>query len=155
MTEWLQPQMRVLVEALPDDAVLGLTLWGEARSEPIEGIVAVASVIRNRKGDSRWPDTYRGVCLQRRQFSCWRPEGGPKNYERMLEMAGKLAAKEPITLKSLEQCAWVALGISKGALDDRVKGATHYHTAALTPRPTWAQRAVPVVQVTSHVFYKL
>ena len=92
--EWLQPQMRVLVEKLTDDAVLGLTLWGEARSESIEGIVAVGCVIRNRRGDTRWPDTFRGVCLQRRQFSCWRPEGGEKNYQRMLEFAGQLVAPE-------------------------------------------------------------
>lgn len=153
--DWLQPQMREIVEALPDDAILGLTLWGEARSEPIEGIVAVASVIRNRKHDKRWPDTYRGVCLQRRQFSCWRPEGGPGNYNHLLKIAGQLANKETVTLKSLEQCAWVALGFTKEALYDRVKGANHYHTAALTPRPHWAQDVVPVTQVTTHVFYKL
>lgn len=153
--EWLQPQMRTLVDQLPDDAILGLTLWGEARSELIEGIVAVGSVIRNRKADKRWPDTLRGVCLQRRQFSCWRPEGGEKNYQRMLEIAGQMVRKEPVTLKSLEQCAWVALGITRGALDDRVKGANHYHAVALTPRPSWAQKAVPVAQAGAHVFYRL
>jgi N-acetylmuramoyl-L-alanine amidase len=153
--EWLQPQMRAIVEQLPDEAVLGLTLWGEARSEPIEGIVAVACVIRNRKADTRWPDTYRDVCLQRRQFSCWRPEGGEKNYLRMLEIGGQMAARTPVTLKSLEQCAWVALGITRGVLDDRAKGGNHYHTASLAPRPSWAKNAVPVVQSGSHVFYKL
>jgi N-acetylmuramoyl-L-alanine amidase len=153
--DWLQPQMRTIVEALSDDTILGLTLWGEARSEPIEGIVAVASVIRNRMRDKRWPDTYRGVCLQRRQFSCWRPEGGPKNYERMLELAGLYAEKKPPAGTMLEQCAWVALGVTRDALSDRVKGANHYHSAGMTPRPSWAQPAVPVCQVASHVFYKL
>jgi N-acetylmuramoyl-L-alanine amidase len=151
--EWLELDMRAIVEALSDDAVLSLALWGEARSEPIEGIVAVGCVIRNRAADKRWPDTIRGVCLQRKQFSCWRPEGGPKNYARMLEIGGRLAKKELPPLATFEQCAWVALGISKKALQDNTNGSYHYHTANLTPRPSWAQNVVPIKQIAHHVFY--
>ena len=34
--------------ALTDTQILLLTLWGEGRGEPIEGRVAIGSVIRNR-----------------------------------------------------------------------------------------------------------
>ena len=41
-------EVLALVHPLPDDAVLGLTLYGEARGEPIEGQIAVACCIKNR-----------------------------------------------------------------------------------------------------------
>jgi len=49
--------------------VIAYTLWSEARGEPFEGIVAVASVIVNRAEKRRL--TPSGTCLQQNQFSCW------------------------------------------------------------------------------------
>jgi hypothetical protein len=37
-------EVRAAVKQLPARTVLGLTLWGEARGEPVEGQVAVAWV---------------------------------------------------------------------------------------------------------------
>ena len=58
--------------------VIAYTLWGEARSEPIEGIQAVASVIYNRtrlylaSHQSDLPeDAMQTVCLAPHQFSTW------------------------------------------------------------------------------------
>jgi hypothetical protein len=151
-----------LLKPLSDEAILGLTLYGEARGEPIEGIIAVGCVIRNRvrkdlKGDTRpdwWGETYRGVCLAKWQFSCWTPKGGEDNFHTVIQAAKGLLAKTPAT-PLLEQCAWVALGISRGAILDTVKGADHYHTVQMQPRPAWAQQFVPITQVRRHLFYRL
>ena len=56
---------------LSDLEVTLVTLFGEARGEPVEGLIAVGSVIRNRVKAARFGSTYRAVCLARWQFSCW------------------------------------------------------------------------------------
>lgn len=147
-------ELKAFLAPLPDEAILGLTLYGEARGEPVEGIIAVGCVIRNRVLDKRWPDDYRGVCLQKAQFSCWDAVGGESNFQAVLAAAQILKAHEPVP-PALEQCAWVALGISRGAILDNTKGADHYHALRLTPRPSWAQSFVPVVQIRNHLFYRL
>lgn len=141
---------------LADEAILGLTLFGEARGEPIEGIIAVGHVIRNRSKDSkkRWPDSLRGVCLQKHQFSCWAEGGGKANHDAVIAAAQSLLVKDAPS-ELLEQCAWVALGIANGALLDNSKGANHYHTIQMRPRPSWAQAHVPVLQKGNHVFYRM
>lgn len=140
---------------LPDEAILGLTLYGEARGEPIEGIIAVGCVIRNRVNDvkKRWPQTYRGVCLQKFQFSVWLEAGGAANHNEILALAQRLRDNEAIP--ELDEVAWVALGIARNALKDNTKRSNHYHSVSMKPRPTWAQSYVPATQVKGHVFYVL
>jgi len=149
-------ELRTFLAPLPDEAVHALTLYGEARGEPIEGLIGVSCAIRNRvrDGKQRWGGDYRAVCLQKAQFSCWSPKGGEANHKTVLDAALLLLDKRPVP-PLLEQCAWVALGVSKGALLDTVKGANHYHTVSMKPRPQWAQSYVPITQKASHLFYKL
>lgn len=141
---------------LSDVQVLACTLYGEARSEPTEGILAVACVIRNRMKDAkhRWPSDYRGVCLQPKQFSCWLPEGGEGNHKKLAGLVEALKNKAA-TDDRFKECAWIATGVANDWGRDTVKGANHYHTVSLIPRPSWAQKHVPVVQVKNHVFYVL
>lgn len=149
-------ELRVFLAPLPDEAIFGLTLYGEARGEPIEGLIAVACVIRNRLLDTkkRWGADYRAVCLQKAQFSCWSEAGGKANFDEVIKAATILLNNDPAP-PLLEQCAWVALGVSRGALLDTVKGSNHYHVASMQPRPSWAQSFVPVTQKGAHVFYKM
>lgn len=149
-------ELKTFLSPLPDDAILGLTLYGEARGEPIEGIIAIGHVIRNRARDAkgRWPSNIRQVCLQKAQFSCWSPIGGEANHEAVLAAAQNILLKEKAPAM-LEQCAWVALGISGNALVDNSKGANHYMVATLMPRPLWAQGRIPLCQRGAHAFYRL
>ena len=145
---WLNP--------LSDDALLSLTIYGEARGEPLEGQIAVACCVRNRRRDPdhRWGETYRAVCLQPSQFSCWSPAGGVTNHDTVLQAARSLLTKADV-VPLLDQAAWVALGISRGAILDTVRGANHYHTASLVPRPAWTKGRTPLLQKGGHVFYRL
>jgi N-acetylmuramoyl-L-alanine amidase len=146
-------ELKALLAPLPDVSILGLTLYGEARGEPIEGIVAVAHVVNNRRTDakSRWPKTFREACLQKYQFSCWNPKD--PNRATLAALARKLLAKQPTP--ELDECAWVALGIEARALRDNSHGANHYHAVSLVPRPSWAQAHIPVTQIKRHLFYAL
>ncbi len=147
---------------LNDIQVLACTLYGEARSEPTEGIMAVACVIRNRvKADigsdgkpDWWGEGYKGVCLAKWQFSCWLPEGGEGNHKKLAQLVADLKAGQ-VTDARYKECAWIATGIVNEWGRDITNGADHYHVAGMMPRPAWAEKVSPIKQVAKHVFYRL
>lgn len=136
---------------LSDVHVLACTLYGEARSEPTEGILAIACVLRNRV-NTALPSGYRGVCLK---FACW--DDGPlsapdktgkenlTNHGRLAKLVADLKVG-PVTDPRYQECAWIATGVIKGWVRDVTNGADHYHAAGLMPRPEWAQNAAPFKQ---------
>src|SRR3990167_954652 len=90
--------IRALTDALSPAQVMALTMWAEARARyepgkgwvanPLDALVDVGNVIDNRVKDSRWHALgHKGVCLQRRQFSCWDTLGGPDNFYALLTCA--------------------------------------------------------------------
>jgi len=150
---WISPALQPFVDQLTDPQVFIVTLYGEARSEPVEGIIAVASCVRNRVQDGRWGKSYRAVCLAPWQFSCWSPKGGTRNFDRVSTLVRTMAEKKAVTDPVIRELAYFAHGFIHDLIRDTVKGSTHYHTATLQPRPKWAQDVVPAVQRASHVFY--
>lgn len=149
----LHPRDAAIKAALTAAQVVGMTIWAEARAEPIEGEVAVGCVIRNRLlRPKRFNDTWQEVCLDKWQFSCWIPQGGEANY-RML-MARCEAAQEG-TLPWPRQQMWIADGIISGAIEDRVSGGDHYYASWLSKPPAWAKGLTPVAVLGVHRFYKV
>ena len=147
---------REVRRALTELQVVWLTLWGEARSESIEGIVAVASVIRNRV--VRRGQSYRKVCLQPWQFSCWMERGGPANYRHVMRIARQLAEDRQVRwTRVLEECGVIAQATMRERLRDRTAGSDHYCTTRLwsTRPPRWARGQEPVATVGAHVFFTL
>jgi cbb3-type cytochrome oxidase subunit 3 len=70
-SELLQPAE---VFELSDREIFARTLYGEGRSLTVTEIEKIAWVIRNRvedNGRENFPDSYKDVCLQKYQFSCW------------------------------------------------------------------------------------
>jgi len=56
---------------LSDLEILAKTLYFEAGICDIFEKILIGWVIRNRKNDKRFPNSYKEVCLQPYQFSCW------------------------------------------------------------------------------------
>jgi N-acetylmuramoyl-L-alanine amidase len=158
---WLPDEIRPLVEKATEPQRVAATLWGEARSEQVQWIIAIANVIRNRvkadlKGDGKpdwWGEGYSAVCLAPHQFSCWSPSGGEKNYKRLLSVMQQFASGQAIVDPSLRECIGIAHLVIGDYLRDNTKGSTHYHVATLTPRPSWVRGKSPALQVGRHVLY--
>ena len=135
-----------VINLLSSKMVLALTLWAEARGEPIEGQIAVGCVIRNRlKNPEQFrasEATYPAICLAPKQFSCWIPNGGEANHDSLMRLARKLVNGASITDVHLKQCLWVAEGIVGNVILDNTGGSTHYYApAAMIPAgriPKWA-----------------
>jgi spore germination cell wall hydrolase CwlJ-like protein len=147
--------------AASDRRALALTLYGEARSEPIEGRIAVASVIRNRAARKFRGRSIADVCLYPSQFSCWSPRGGSENYAHLTAIATAMAAHVSPEWSAMErsiyeETAWIAEGILSGVIRDRVHRALYYMTTKQFESypPRWAVGATPVAVVGSHSFFR-
>jgi hypothetical protein len=145
-----------LLAQLSAPAVLALTIFGEARNQPIEGKVAVGSVIRNRLASGRWGHDYKAVCLAPWQFSCWTPKGGQANYETVLAAARTLLRPDGHRGPDLRECVWVADGLISDVLRDRVANCQHYMTRELwhSHPPSWAKGLDPAIRIGDHVFFR-
>lgn len=143
-----------LIKSLTGPEVLALTIWGEARSERVEGRVAVGCVVRNRLQTRRWGADYKSVCLAPWQFSCWKEQGGPENYARVIAAATAVKNRKPLG-PALKECFWIADGILQQHAQDITRGSTHYITRTLweSKPPKWAVGQTPAVSVGAHVFF--
>ncbi len=153
VADWLEPPMRAALVALPEWKQAAVVAYGEARSEPVQGIVAVCHTFTNRVDAHSWfGKSITEVVLKPWQYSCLHPKGGPRNYEKVLALAEALV-KGDDSIKHWKQVAWITRGVLVDMLDDNTKGSTHYHAATMNPRPAWAQSVTPTIQIGGHVFY--
>jgi spore germination cell wall hydrolase CwlJ-like protein len=148
---------------LTEFGALAITLFGEGRGEPVEGRIAIGSVIRNRvKAPRRFGSSYAAVCHQRAQFSCWWPFGGEPNHALVYAVSRAIVEGRELPLKSPElaiyqECQFIAEGLIGEQLRDRVQGSTHYYApAAMVPKgrvPDWAVGIEPTVRLGRHLFF--
>lgn len=140
------------LETLPDRVIVALTIFGEARGEPVEGQIAVGCVIRNRfKAQNNQTAKWGAICLAPKQFSCFNPTD--PNFAVVQRAASTLLSAFPPPM--LHQAEWLADGILSGAALDVTHGATHYLTRALYASPacpSWAQGKSLTTMIGGHVF---
>ena len=121
---------------------LSEALYFEARGEQIEGQIAVADVIINRKNSKRFPSTICGVVSEGShkrnacQFSY--------NCDGKLELIyDKKTYKRIVKLSSM---------ILDGAFSDVTNGATFFHASEVSP--SWSKKFKKTRKIGRHIFYK-
>jgi N-acetylmuramoyl-L-alanine amidase len=133
------------------------TLYGEARNQPLEEMIAIAWVIRTRAerpGKTWWGDSVAEVCMKVskggvHQFSCWNA-GDPNRVEIVKAQDGN---------PKLEQCGLAVRMVFEANVPNPMSGATHYFTVArpgwakVWP-PSWAKKMRKVGRVHAHEFYE-
>jgi len=160
----MDPDLVAWVRA-SEGRVLALTLYGEGRGEPIEGRIAIGSVIRNRVRRRFRGTTYAEVCFWPWQFSCWKEGGGAANHAHLVAVVSALKHGGPPPWSDVERAiydetCWVASGLTEGFIRDRVRGSLFYYAPAAMPggtRPEWAERdgkpIPPLAVVGRHHFF--
>ncbi len=156
---------REVLHQLPGSALMALTAFLEARSEPVKGILAVLWVIKNRLRlqFALHPErTVHDVCLAPQQFSCWNP--GDPNYARGLRLAAMLIDKRAVHTEPdgyiLSVCGYLADMVCDAPdhAPDPSHGATHYlNPDRIAHRPAWADPksgSVLAARIGSHRFFK-
>jgi hypothetical protein len=148
-----------IVAKLSDEQVLALTIWGESRGESIEGRIAVANVVMNRVLAQRpeFGHSIREVCLKPWQFSCWLPEGGLGNYNRVMATAQGLLLQPPVIGALLKESLWIADGAMHAQFGDNTFGASHYVTQVMyaTNPPSWMAKAHLTARIGTQVYVRL
>ena len=121
---------------------LALNIYFEARSEPIEGQIAIAEVTLNRVASANYPNDVCSVVLQENkdgcQFSWW--------------CDGK--SDQPREHNSLRTSKALAeLMLNEGRYITVIGNqATHYHSNEV--HPYWANDLHKIRRIGKHVFYK-
>ncbi len=123
---------------------LALNIYFEARSEPVDGQLAVAFVTINRLHSRRYPNTVCGVVWQKRQFS-WTHDGkSDRPYEQRAWQQAQTIARFIFT-------KYLALPEKVRRIMDRTNGALHYYAPKLAD-PYWAKAKEVTFAVGGHVF---
>lgn len=140
------------IEDVDDLQLVTACILGEAAGENFLGKLSVACVIRNRKHDRRWPDTWREVVLQPKQFSCF------NSLPRIGEIP--LVFKHRYFTNCFSNIAWreariAAFGILYNYYRDLTNNANHYFASKLIAPPSWAKDRDPVFVCQGHYFYRL
>ncbi len=130
---------------LSEEAIVLMTLWAECRGEPLEGMLAVAEVIRRRtelryNSDGSLTDT----CTRDSQFSCW------NNADKQRPMMLRLTDQDSLVMR-LKQ-VW-----ENSEWTDYSKGAVLYYSPeAMKPigsAPWWVSKCRKVAEIGQHLFF--
>ena len=129
--------------ALSDEITcLAQNIYFEARSEPVDGMLAVGHVVLNRVVSDRFPDTVCNVVRQggerrrhRCQFSWWCDGRSDKPHDKVAWNAARLIA-------------WF---VYNGQTEDPTGGALWYHADYVNPY--WREAFVAGPQIGRHIFY--
>lgn len=120
------------------------TVLGEAAGEGVEGMLAVANVIKNRALSGEYPPDPRDVALQERQFSAWNSttEGGNNPDTRF-----------PVGSEEYNTALKLVQGVFNGNMPDNTFGALQFHGSGMTPY--WADEANQKgeLKIGNHTFY--
>lgn len=114
---------------------LALNIYHEARSERVEGQIAVAQVTINRVNHDKWPSTICGVVYQHKQFS-W---------------THLIKDHTPKEIKAYEDAMVIARDVMIGNVDDPTDGAVFYHANYVNP--DWVKYMDLSKVIGSHLFY--
>lgn len=136
------PSLAQLVAQQPEPAELSRELnclasaiYHEAKSETLNGQLAVGRVIVARSKSGRFPDSYCGVVFQPSQFSFVR---------------GNSLPAVPKASRQWKNAVAVAQIAHEGSWRSPVEGALYFHAAFVSPG--W--RLTRMARVDNHVFYR-
>lgn len=96
-----------------DEFILALTVWREASNQGLEGMEAVACVVRNRA--QKWGGSIYSQCVAANQFSSLVIKGDPNTVR-----------WPPATSATWQQAQQIARGTIDGTLEDVTNGALYY-----------------------------
>lgn len=114
---------------------MAVGIYYESKGEPLIGQLAVGEVIANRADSGRFPSTYCGVLMQRKQFSFIR---------------GGTLPSVPRSRLSWRTAVAIAKIVDQGLQYSTANEALFFHAKRVSPR--W--RLKRVASIGNHIFYR-
>ena len=117
-------------------------LYFEARGEPLEGQIAVAEVILNRRDSGAYPNTVCGVVQQ----------GTGEKWMCQFSYFCDGLSDEPRDRQAWNHLGRIARVMLDGAPRELTQGAEFYHTKAVDPY--WNDEFYQTAEIGAHLFYR-
>jgi spore germination cell wall hydrolase CwlJ-like protein len=157
----MRPEHKKIFESLADWQLMGLCIEREAGGEPIEGKIAVGTVILERVDHRDWDgETIKEVILKRWQFSWTMPEAGEWYYNDAVAMASNWVDAYRQN-ESLKKCCDIATGMLQGEIPRDPDLAAVHCCQYLNPRVApdvkekWLVSGMKVIKkIGRHEFFK-
>lgn len=128
--------------------IFARTLWGEARTETLRGVEAVAAVVMNRAALAPGA-AVADIC---RRFPCWNADNPDRFRLSVVQPSGRAASGRTSSDALLfATCLRIARRALAGLLDDPTGGATLYHDGGVLP--DWAAGLAPTAEIGDRLFY--
>ena len=141
------PDPAIPLPQQPDEMLLAMCIFGEARGEHDDAKLAVGNVVRNRVLAGRYGKDWRGVILRPMQFSCFNTND--PNSKKVVEPL-KYGKQE-----TWETCYRIASWILNGTAKDNTQRSTHYFDKSLDANPPyWSYGFIPTVTIGGLRFYR-
>ncbi len=121
---------------------LALTVYFEARNEPVAGQVAVAQVVLNRVDSPEYPSTVCDVVTQ----------GGEIRTDCQFSFYCDGASDTPFNETAWRASLLVASAVLAGSGHVELQGALNYHATYVSP--WWAPKLRRVATIGYHTFYE-
>lgn len=141
----LHPDVKRQIECLASN------IYFEARSEPLDGQIAVALVTLNRTASDLFPDTICDVVKQQRsnicQFSWW------CDIDNRIQ-ATKKAFPEKRVYKQIVELATTIYSLYP-TIDDHTRGALFYHATYVPKQKLGVPNLQRTAKIGRHIFYKV
>lgn len=140
------PSVEELIDAATSEGdaeweCLTQALYFEARGESLEGQIAVAEVILNRRDSGQYPDSVCGVVQQ----------GTGEKHRCQFSYFCDGLSDEPRDMGSWDHLGRVARAMLDGAPRELTQGALFYHTKAVDPH--WNDAFTQTASIGAHLFY--
>lgn len=127
---------------LAQETCLAQAVYFEARSEPLEGQLAVAQVILNRVSDKRFPDNICAVVFQNERL----------RHRCQFSFACDGRSDQPYNRRAWSIAKKISIVALTGEWQDLSFRATHYHAEYVSPY--WQARMHQTAQYGRHKFYR-
>ena len=125
---------------------LALTIYHEARGEPLSGQIAVAQVVVNRVRDPEYP---KDICSVVHQGPVDK-RGNPLRDKCQFKWYCDGKSDKAYDRKALRRALAIATLVMHGAVKDKARGATHFHTQRSSP-----ERSLTfIAKIGEHILYR-
>jgi spore germination cell wall hydrolase CwlJ-like protein len=125
-------------------ACIAMAIYFEARSEPLDGQVAVANTIMNRVASPRFPDT---PCEVVKQGRSWRGN----MLRNQCHFSYYCDGKPEVILDQGAYTLALSIAVNWANLVDITSGATYYHRDDV--HPYWVDNLNISRKIGRHIFY--
>ena len=144
-----EPEEVVIIDT-KEKTCLAKAIFFEARSQSIEGKIAVATVVLNRVKTGMYPNTICEVVNSGCQFS-WNCDGKTKyNPAEVVHPVEKRAWVESLMLAND-----IILEYNSAQFNDITDGATYFHASYVYPHWRKWRKLQRTVRIDKHIFYKV